>query len=269
MKIKAKQESVDILNVMSYDIMSRKNKFWLFVCVCVFVFVATYRADSSQTNCNYDDWDNNGLILLNIAVFAFINFWYTLISVGLALPCGVFAPVFTLGAVIGRWTGELLSQTIKNDYLLCDPRVYAVVGAAAMTGGVTQTISPAVIALEITGELNLSVPVLLAVICACGFSSMMGKSFYDSILLLRGIPLLPPVPTLKPGDLGGIYYNLFYLCVCIYVCVCVWHVCECWGCVCFVGVSVVYFLQSQTWKLPTDNNFKYSLDLQDKEILET
>ena len=60
--------------------------------------------------------------------------------------------------------------------------VYAVVGAASLVAGVTRTISPAVIALELTKQIDLVVPCLIAVIIACGVSFHLSESFYDSIL---------------------------------------------------------------------------------------
>ena len=109
----------------------------------------------------------------------------------LSFPCGIFSPIFTLGSVFGRIFGEVF----RHWFSYCDPRVYSVVGAAAMASAVTQTISPAVIALEITQDLSLAVPCLLAVIVSGGVSKSFIHSFYDSVLQLRGIPMLPIRPT--------------------------------------------------------------------------
>ena len=51
---------------------------------------------------------------------------------------------------------------------------YAVVGAAAMAAGVTRTISTAVIVFELTGQLNHMLPVLVAVLAACGVGKPLG-----------------------------------------------------------------------------------------------
>lgn len=105
---------------------------------------------------------------------------------------GIFSPIFTLGSVFGRIFGEVFREFVSP---ICDPRVYSVVGAATMASAVTQTISPAVIALEITQDLSLAVPCLFAVIIAGGVSKSILHSFYDSVLQLRGIPMLPIRPT--------------------------------------------------------------------------
>ena len=148
-------------------------------------------SSSVYTDCEYHDWNDRSLVL-NLSLFCVLNVLFAIMSTTLGYPCGVFAPVFTIGAVFGRLSGELFREFVETSL---DPRVYAVVGAAGVAAGVTQTISPAVIALEITQELNLAVPLLLCVIISCGMSSSISVSFYDSILRLRGIPMLPIRPS--------------------------------------------------------------------------
>ena len=147
------------------------------------------QSDSCQ--CHYHDWVLHGGLYANLSAFYCLNYLFAIGAVTLSFPCGIFAPIFTLGSVAGRIFGELL----RSWHSFCDPRVYSVVGAAAMAAGVTQTISPAVIALEITGDLKLAVPCLLAVIVSGGVSGSLIHSFYDSVLQLRGIPMLPIRPT--------------------------------------------------------------------------
>lgn len=58
----------------------------------------------------------------------------------------------------------------------------AVVGAAAHSSAATQTLSSAVIVMELTGQLNLILPLLMAVVIACGVSQVLGVGIYDSIM---------------------------------------------------------------------------------------
>ena len=62
----------------------------------------------------------------------------------------------------------------------------------------TRTISAAIIALELTGQIQLLFPCLLAVTIACGVSAQLTSSIYDAILSLKGIPLLPVAPWYAP-----------------------------------------------------------------------
>lgn len=88
---------------------------------------------------------------------------------------------------------------------------YAVVGAAALSGSVTHTISTSVIVFELTGQIHHILPVMVAVLISnavcqvCSLSSIcyvlvvwchhscqtLSPSIYDSIIQLRGMPYLP------------------------------------------------------------------------------
>jgi hypothetical protein len=69
--------------------------------------------------------------------------------------------------------------------------VYSVVGAAAITSSVTQTISVAVIVFELTGQLNYMPYMLTGVVMAFAVSNAIGTSIYDALLKIKGLPYLP------------------------------------------------------------------------------
>ena len=58
---------------------------------------------------------------------------------------------------------------------------FSVIGAAALTAGATQTLSTALITLELTNQQRLLTPVLLGVITSCGLSGLLSKSIYDQV----------------------------------------------------------------------------------------
>ncbi len=76
-----------------------------------------------------------------------------MLSISCPIPNGIFAPVFSLGAGVGRLYGHLLwklgeyigVQLIKSEAL------YAVVGAGAIGGSVTKTVSTVIIVFEMNG----------------------------------------------------------------------------------------------------------------------
>lgn len=74
------------------------------------------------------------------------------------------------------------------------PGVYAVVGAAAFCGGITHTISVAVIIFELTGQLVCLLPVMVAVLIANAVCSYLQPSIYDSIIQIKHLPFLPDLP---------------------------------------------------------------------------
>jgi len=88
------------------------------------------------------------------------KFLMTVVSVSCPIPCGVFTPVFVMGAALGRLVGFVVNSTTGIDHM----GVYAIVGAAAMTSSVTHTVSVAVIVFELTGQINYMIPLLIAVL---------------------------------------------------------------------------------------------------------
>ena len=138
-------------------------------------------------------WSSPSLTL-NLVIYATCKFVFTCLAVGCPISCGVFTPVFLIGAAVGRCYGEVLNHLTPESmqapahHAAASPRCsrahsatgptfhvapqitaggYAVVGAAAMAAGVTRTVSTAVIVFELTGQLNHMLPVLVAVLFAC------------------------------------------------------------------------------------------------------
>ncbi|MCI4391059.1 hypothetical protein PGIGA_G00129970 [Pangasianodon gigas] len=71
------------------------------------------------------------------------------------------------------------------------PGGYAVVGAAALSGAVTHTVSTAVIVFELTGQISHILPVMIAVILANAVAQSLQPSLYDSIIRIQKLPYLP------------------------------------------------------------------------------
>jgi len=158
--------------------------------------------DDSTSTLQHDDvWGAKPGMYANLVIFMVCNSVFAALSIGLSVPCGVFAPIFIVGAAYGRLMGEFFQDlTINNSSLTIEsPAVYSVIGAAALASGLTKTISPAVIAMELTNDVQLAMPILLTVTIACGVNSQFLYSFYDSILYLKNIPLLPFSPS-EPVD---------------------------------------------------------------------
>jgi len=89
------------------------------------------------------------------------------------------------------------------------PGVYAVVGSAAFTGGVTHTISTAVIVFELTGQLHYILPVMIAVLVANAVCSYLQPSIYDSIIQIKHLPYLPNIPQTSSSSFHGIRAEQF------------------------------------------------------------
>jgi H+/Cl- antiporter ClcA len=96
-------------------------------------------------------WANPSLTA-NLAIYVVCKFVFTCIAVGCPISCGVFTPVFLIGAAGGRLFGELLNDITPVDVQITAGG-YAVVGAAALAAGVTRTVSTSARALDSSGQL--------------------------------------------------------------------------------------------------------------------
>ncbi|XP_062847547.1 chloride channel protein 1 [Trichomycterus rosablanca] len=136
-------------------------------------------------------------IFIILILFLFMKFWMSAVSTTMPIPSGAFMPVFILGAAFGRLVGEIMATLFPNGILFDGivyrilPGGYAVIGAAAMTGAVTHTVSTAVICFELTGQISHILPMMVAVILANMVAQGLQPSLYDSIIQVKKLPYLP------------------------------------------------------------------------------
>ncbi|XP_074925067.1 chloride channel protein 2 [Chelonoidis abingdonii] len=135
--------------------------------------------------------------LVTLVVFILMKFWMSALATTIPVPCGAFMPVFVIGAAFGRLVGESMAAWFpdgihanSNTYRIV-PGGYAVVGAAALSGAVTHTVSTAVIVFELTGQISHILPVMIAVILANAVAQSLQPSLYDSIIRIKKLPYLP------------------------------------------------------------------------------
>uniref|UniRef100_A0A8C1XTZ8 Chloride channel, voltage-sensitive 2a n=1 Tax=Cyprinus carpio TaxID=7962 RepID=A0A8C1XTZ8_CYPCA len=111
-------------------------------------------------------------VFITLLLFIVMKFWMSALATTMPVPCGAFMPVFLIGAAFGRLVGESMAavfpEGIHADSTVYPivPGAYAVVGAAALSGAVTHTVSTAVIVFELTGQISHILPVMIAVILA-------------------------------------------------------------------------------------------------------
>ncbi|CAJ0958722.1 unnamed protein product, partial [Mesorhabditis belari] len=141
-------------------------------------------------------------------IFALIcKLIFTVFTFGLKVPCGLFIPSLAMGAISGRLLGitmEALTTSLQasggqSEWMSCQigkdcvyPGLYAMVGAAAVLGGVTRmTVSLVVIMFELTGSLEFIVPTMVAVMFAKWVGDATHKQgVYEAHIQLNGYPFL-------------------------------------------------------------------------------
>uniref|UniRef100_A0A8C8JMU0 4Fe-4S ferredoxin-type domain-containing protein n=1 Tax=Oncorhynchus tshawytscha TaxID=74940 RepID=A0A8C8JMU0_ONCTS len=150
-------------------------------------------------------------VFVTLVLFIVMKFWMSALATTIPVPCGAFMPVFVIGAAFGRLVGESMAawfpDGIHSDGTIYPivPGGYAVVGAAALSGAVTHTVSTAVIVFELTGQISHILPVMIAVILANAVAQSLQPSLYDSIIRIKKLPYLP--------ELGWGHHEKYNICV--------------------------------------------------------
>ncbi|XP_077431544.1 chloride channel K isoform X3 [Vanacampus margaritifer] len=141
----------------------------------------------------------------SLTVFLLMKLWMSVLACTLPLPAGYFMPVFIYGAALGRLLAEgiLYVSSSPQEWSSINPGGYALAGAAAFSGAVTHTLSPALLALELTGQFSHVVPVLLATLLANGVARSGNRpSFYDAVSISKRLPHMPSLAMARPGFLS-------------------------------------------------------------------
>ena len=126
----------------------------------------------------------------SLVLFLVLYFFCAVFVYGLAVPSGLFVPGMLMGGALGRMVGELfyLAGGVAAN---ADPGLYALVGAAGMLGGVTRmTMSLAIIIVELTNDVDLLLPIMLAIGVAKQVGDSFNRSLYDIHIGLQGVPML-------------------------------------------------------------------------------
>lgn len=122
--------------------------------------------------------------MAGLTIMLFVRVFLTLLGTNILVPAGTFLPVILIGGIMGRFVGYLIAYTGHIDAYIPG---YALVGAVAFVSGVTHTISSAVIAVEMTGNLGMMLPCLLAAVISSGIGKAYGLSVYDQGMINRGL----------------------------------------------------------------------------------
>uniref|UniRef100_A0A672GVE8 Uncharacterized protein n=1 Tax=Salarias fasciatus TaxID=181472 RepID=A0A672GVE8_SALFA len=153
------------------------------------------------------EWSPSGTsVWLSLPFFLLMKMWMLVLACTLPLPAGYFMPVFVWGAALGRLLGEgaayllmFAGGTSDQQQASINPGGYALAGAAAFSGAVTHTLSPALLAVELTGQFTHAVPVLISTLLANALARAGNRpSFYDALSLSKRLPYLPSLRKAGP-----------------------------------------------------------------------
>merc|ERR1719361_2681135 len=145
--------------------------------------------------------------LWQLTLALMFKFVITIFTFGIQAPAGLFIPSLAMGAIAGRIVGIGMEQIVftyhdrlpwffegkcsQNESCIT-PGLYAMVGAAAVLGGVTRmTVSLVVIMFELTGGVRYIVPLMAASMASKWVGDSLGRQgIYDAHIALNGYPFL-------------------------------------------------------------------------------
>eukprot|EP00929_Paragymnodinium_shiwhaense_P030513 TRINITY_DN17284_c0_g1_i2.p1 TRINITY_DN17284_c0_g1~~TRINITY_DN17284_c0_g1_i2.p1 ORF type:complete len:743 (-),score=152.71 TRINITY_DN17284_c0_g1_i2:49-2277(-) len=137
-------------------------------------------------------------------IAGFLRLIQMIFTFGTGAAAGLFIPSLYVGAALGRIFGMFM-YVLNEQYHFTQqpfqamdlfvnpvqPGMYAMLGAAAVLGGVCRvTISLVVIMFELTGGLQLIVPFMLVCMLAKWVGDMYTIGIYDAIIVIRKYPFL-------------------------------------------------------------------------------
>jgi len=111
------------------------------------------------------------------------------ITMGLAIPSGIFTPTVLIGASLGGAAGILFQTHVDPEIT---PSTFALLGVAALLAGIQRsTVSVAVILVEGTGQIKVLTPAIIVVVIAryvAGFIHPDG--IFEAVMKTKNVPYL-------------------------------------------------------------------------------
>ncbi len=135
----------------------------------------------------------------SLALFFLLKLPMLAISIALPASTGFYFATMGVGAALGRLFG--LFWLTLAPASSATPDVFALLGAAAVAGAVTQSVSTIVIMLELSGRMPLLVPLILATLLAVAVSRFATRrtGIYERMAINLGLSF---VPDLQPAMAG-------------------------------------------------------------------
>jgi CIC family chloride channel protein len=111
-----------------------------------------------------------------------LRFAFTLVSYGTGAAGGIFAPLLVLGALMGLAFGQVTALTFPD--LLPSPGILAVAGMSAYFAAIVRApLTGVILIVEMTGNYELMLPLLLAGFCAYFVAESLGDvAIYEALL---------------------------------------------------------------------------------------
>ncbi len=122
---------------------------------------------------------------LQFLLLLFIGrFILSIFSYGIGVPGGIFAPLLALGVVIGMLFGSIAQQYFPD--LITNPVIFAVAGMAGIFASTVRApITGLMLAVEMTSNFELILPLIFTTVTAALITTQMGNQPIYTVLLER------------------------------------------------------------------------------------
>ncbi len=125
--------------------------------------------------------DNSYSLYFLITLFI-VRLLLSVFSYGVGVPGGIFAPMLTLGVILGMLYGNIAQEIFPE--IVSHPGVFAVAGMAAIFASTVRApLTGLVLAIEMTSNFELILPLIITTVTASAITSLLGnKPIYTTLL---------------------------------------------------------------------------------------
>ena len=148
-----------------------------------------------------DDWAHpgEGWHLLIACISKYI---ITVLGLACNMPAGVFGPMFSTGALLGRFYGHLIYSIFGINM----ESAFAMAASAGAFSGFSHTISSALMVFELAGQPSYLPYLLLTSLIANLIGQGLSMGIFDVLLAIKNLPYLPAIKSneaysMSAGDL--------------------------------------------------------------------
>ena len=125
------------------------------------------------------------------SLFICCIFKYIISVLGLCctMPAGVFGPLFSVGAIFGKFYGHMINKIFKVNL----ESAFAMAASCGAFSGFSHTISSALMVFEMTGSTKYLSFLLLTSLIANLVGQSLSMGIFDVLLAIKNLPYLPAI----------------------------------------------------------------------------
>jgi chloride channel 2 len=105
------------------------------------------------------------------------------------MPAGVFGPLFSVGAIFGKFYGHIINKIFKVNL----ESAFAMAASCGAFSGFSHTISSALMVFEMTGSTKYLSFLLLTSLIANLVGQSLSMGIFDVLLAIKNLPYLPAI----------------------------------------------------------------------------